>query len=193
MTIMQGGLASSPSRSIIFETHATSVDNEVGLASGWFDAPLSALGERQAHALGERRRPENFTAIVCSDLTRAVRTAEIAFRDSRLSIIQDPRLRECDYGTFTRRPTSEIDEQRALRVDVPFPDGESYRQVVARVADWLEAWAPRFDDGPVLVIGHRATSYAFEYLLRRVPLNRVVSAPWAWQPGWTYDRDRSRD
>ncbi len=35
---------------LIFETHATSLDNEAGLASGWFDTDLSAAGESQARA-----------------------------------------------------------------------------------------------------------------------------------------------
>jgi bisphosphoglycerate-dependent phosphoglycerate mutase len=42
---------------LVFETHATSVDNEAGLASGWFDAALSAKGEAQARSLGARRLP----------------------------------------------------------------------------------------------------------------------------------------
>jgi hypothetical protein len=40
---------------LVFETHATSVDNESGIASGWADAPLSPPGEEQARALGVRR------------------------------------------------------------------------------------------------------------------------------------------
>jgi broad specificity phosphatase PhoE len=64
---------------IVFETHATSLDNEAGLASGWFDVGLSPAGERQARDLGERRRHDDLACVYCSDLTRAVRTADIAF------------------------------------------------------------------------------------------------------------------
>src|SRR5690242_20877990 len=32
---------------LIFEAHATSLDNEAGLASGWFDVDLSSTGEEQ--------------------------------------------------------------------------------------------------------------------------------------------------
>jgi broad specificity phosphatase PhoE len=41
-------------RTIWFETHATSLDNEAGLASGRFDADLSAAGVEQAVELGRR-------------------------------------------------------------------------------------------------------------------------------------------
>ena len=53
---------------LVFETHATSLDNEAGLASGWFDVSLSEKGEVQARALGERRRADNLSAVFCSDL-----------------------------------------------------------------------------------------------------------------------------
>jgi hypothetical protein len=35
---------------VLFETHATSIDNEAGLASGSFDVALSSVGEEQARA-----------------------------------------------------------------------------------------------------------------------------------------------
>ena len=58
---------------LIFETHATSVDNEAGLASGWFDVALSQTGEQQAALLGVRRRHDDLAAVFCSDLTRSAR------------------------------------------------------------------------------------------------------------------------
>lgn len=66
---------------LLFETHSASVDNEGGLASGWFDVALSPAGEEQARMLGARRRDDDLAAVFCSDLTRAFRTAEIAFSD----------------------------------------------------------------------------------------------------------------
>ena len=171
---------------LIFETHATSVDNEAGLASGWFDVGLSAAGEQQALALGDRRRHDPLAAVYCSDLTRAFRTAELAFAQRAVPIIRDARLRECHYGDMTRRPTSEIDRVRSRHVIDPFPGGESYQQAVDRVGGWLADVTPQCRGAEVLVIGHRATFYALEHLVRGVPIEQVISAPWAWQPGWTY-------
>lgn len=91
---------------IIFESHATSLDNERGLASGHVDVALSEAGEQQARELGERYSGERIDLVSCSDLQRAYRTAEIAFTDRRIPILRDRRLRECDYGDFTRRPGS---------------------------------------------------------------------------------------
>jgi len=171
---------------VLFETHATSLDNESGLASGWFDAALSPTGEDQACALGARHRDDDLAAVFCSDLSRSVRTAEIAFRERGVPIRRDSRLRECHYGAMTRRPAVEIDERRAASVTAPFPDGESYQQVVDRVSAWLAETMAAFRGKTVLVIGHRATFYALEHLVRKVPLGDVATSPWTWRPGWTY-------
>src|SRR4026207_251335 len=109
-----------PNLTLVFETHATTIDNEAGLASGWFDAALSAAGGQQARMLGARRRDEHLAVVFCSDLTRSFRTAEIAFGDRSLPIVRDARLRECNYGDLTRRPTSEIESQRLQHLDEPF-------------------------------------------------------------------------
>ena len=170
---------------LIFETHATSLDNERGLASGWFDVDLSPAGEAQARSLGERRRLEALAAVYCSDLRRAWRTAEIAFAGRALPIVRDARLRECDYGRLTRQPAGALDP-RDQWLDTPFPGGESLAQAVARVESWLADARVSSAGATVIVIGHRATHYAFEHLLRGVPLRDAVVAPWSWQPGWTY-------
>jgi broad specificity phosphatase PhoE len=176
----------SPSLRLVFECHATSLDNEAGLASGWFDVALSTTGEDQARTLGARWRDDHPAVVFCSDLSRSFRTAEIAFGDRSLPIIRDARLRECDYGDLTRRPTREIEQRRLLHLLDPFPNGESYQQVVDRVSGWLGEAMRHIDGGTALVIGHRATFYALEHLLNRVTLHEVVTSPWIWQPGWTY-------
>lgn len=171
---------------IVFETHAASLDNEAGLASGWFDAGLSARGEQQARELGERRRHDAFAAVYCSDLARAVRTAEIAFGGRGIPIVRDARLRECDYGALSRHPAADIEARRANHVTLPFPGGESYEECVARVSTWLADARVAHPGRDLLVIGHRATFYALEHLLCRLPLEQAIAASWCWRPGWTY-------
>lgn len=178
------------SLTILFETHATSLDNEAGLASGWYDVDLSAAGRLQALAMGERHREAQVSAVYCSDLQRSWRTADLAF-GGRWPVIRDPRLRECDYGELTRARADEIDHQRGARVSVPFPGGESYEQVTARVRGWLLEVRRATRAGRLFVIGHRATYYALEHLLGGRPLGAVVESPWAWQPGWIYQARRT--
>lgn len=171
---------------LVFETHATSLDNEAGLASGHYDVDLSPLGETQARELGARHAADPPGIVIASDLTRAWRTAEIAFGAS-VPIERDRRLRECDYGEWTRRPAAEIDRWRTRAIDEPFPGGESYRAATARVERLLADLRQRDDlTGWVLLIGHRATHYALWSLLGGVSLELAVTAAWAWRPGWEY-------
>jgi broad specificity phosphatase PhoE len=166
---------------IWFETHATSVDNENGLASGHFDVELSETGRRQARDLGTRCAGRALGAIYSSDLKRSIETAQIAFR---LEPRQDRRLRECDYGEWTRRKVSEIQPARLKFIDEPFPGGESYRDVIRRVEEFLDDLPDNLSN--VVIIGHRATWFALEHLLQNRDLREVIAAPWNWQAGWEY-------
>jgi probable phosphoglycerate mutase len=172
---------------LIYETHATSLDNEAGLASGWFDVDLSPTGERQARDMAKRYADVPLTAVHTSDLIRAAKTAEIAFGSRDVPILIDPRLRECDYGDLTRAATTEVDRVRGERIEIPFANGESYAQVAGRVRRWLEDHDDLLRRGTNVVIGHRATFYALEHLLNGRSLPEIIAAPWQWQPGWRYD------
>ncbi|MCL5410910.1 MAG: histidine phosphatase family protein [Patescibacteria group bacterium] len=171
---------------IIFESHATSIDNEAHRSSGWSSIDLSELGLRQAKELGERYKDEHFDTIFCSDLLRSYKTGEIAFGDRGFPIIQDERLRECDYGDLTNHSSEEVEGQKSERINKSFPNGESYLQTTARMKDFLEDLLKKYDGKKVMIIGHRATQYGLENLILGKPLEEVIPAPWKWQPGWKY-------
>jgi broad specificity phosphatase PhoE len=171
---------------IVFETHAWSVDNERGVATGWLPGRLSEKGKRQAEELGRRRRDDGLAAVYTSDLARAVETAEIAFAGSDLPIFREPRLRECNYGELNGAPVPELDAVRLRHVDEPFPGGESYRGAVARFGGLLDELARERDGERVLLIGHGATLFALEHLVNGVPLEELVAGPFQWQEGWVY-------
>ncbi len=171
---------------IIFESHSTTLDNEQHLSSGWNDIALSPLGIQQAKELGERRGGEHFDAIFCSDLQRSYKTAKIAF-GNKFPIIQDARLRECNYGDLTQHPSDEVDKEKPQRITIAFPNGESYEQTSERMKHFLEDLDKNYKNKKVMIIGHRATQYGLEHWLRGVPLTVVIPAPWKWQPGWEYE------
>jgi broad specificity phosphatase PhoE len=174
---------------IIFATHATSLDNERGLASAWYDADLSPQGIEQARELGARYAEERFDTVFCSDQLRAFRTAAIAFGDRDIPIIRDRRLRECDYGEMTRRPVTEVESAKPAHVTMPFPGGESYEQAAARIGAFLRELVTPHPGGRVLIIGSRATRHGLEHWVHRVPLLQAVTTPFQWQPGWFYSLD----
>jgi len=177
---------------IVFETHATSLDNEAGIATGWLPGELSPTGRIQAAVLGRRRRADGLDAVFTSDLARAVQTAEIAFGGSGAAIVRDPRLRECNYGELNGAPVSRIDPERAERVSMPFPGGESYRDVTDRVAAFLTDLRAERAGRRVVVIGHRATRWSLDHLLAGADLRDIVEAPFDWRPGWEYVLDDGR-
>lgn len=170
----------------MYETHSITVDNERALATGWFDGTLSERGRRAARELGERRRGEDFALVFTSDLGRAVETANIAFAGSGLLVLHDPRPRECNYGEWNGIPAARLAAERIRHIAEPFPGGESYRQVVARMASFLSDLAQNWDGKRVLLIAHAAPRFAIDHLLNGTPLEWLVSAPTEWRAGWSY-------
>lgn len=171
---------------IIYETHQTSTDNEAGIATGWLPGELSALGRAQAVELGERRSHDHLAAVFTSDLRRAVETAEIAFAGSDVPIIQDARLRECNYGELNGAPVAHVAAERLHRVTTPFPDGQSYEDVLRATEAFLRDLSASWDGRSVLLIAHSANLWALQVLLTGATLEELVVAPIAWQPGWFF-------
>ncbi|MFC8074253.1 histidine phosphatase family protein [Streptomyces sp. NPDC057307] len=172
---------------LVYETHATTTDNEAGLATGWLPGELSATGRRQARELGDRRRDDGIDVVFTSDLARAVDTARIAFAGTAIPVHQDARLRECDYGHFTGRPFTELAPRRARHITEPFLGGQSYRDVLDATADFLRELSADRDGQRVLLVAHSANRWALACLLGRARLRDVVDEPpgW-WRPGWEY-------
>ena len=135
---------------IIFESHATSVDNEAHLASGHFDAELSELGKTQAKELGQRYAQKRPAAVFCSDLQRSFHTGELAFSSQGVKVYQDKRLRECDYGELTRHPSAEVESRKAEFVSQPFPQGESYEQTTAHMKEFLAELMKNYQNKTVM-------------------------------------------
>jgi alpha-ribazole phosphatase/probable phosphoglycerate mutase len=167
----------------------TSVDNEAGRASGHADVPLSPGGRQRAQELGQQYSATDLDAIFCSDLQRAVATAQIAFAARALPIVPDARLREYAYGDLTQAPVTQVEQEFVRRVREPFPRGESLLMVVQRVGAFLRDALRAYDGKTVAVIGHRATRYALEYWCGTASLEEIVRTPWEWRdvPIWPYE------
>ena len=84
---------------IWYEAHAQTHDNAGGVASGHRDVGLTDLGREQARGPKRARyRGEHFDVVLTSDTQRAYDTARLMFEGRGIPIVQDARLRECDYG-----------------------------------------------------------------------------------------------
>jgi broad specificity phosphatase PhoE len=167
---------------LIYETHATTLDNENGIATGWLPGELSARGRQEAEELGVRRR--GVDVVFSSDLRRAVQTVELA--DLAVPHLQDWRLRECNYGELNGAPTDAL-SPKAERVHRPFPGGQSYNDVMELTRSFLEDVKRWYGGSVVLVVAHSANRWSLDHLLGGgTPLAKLITEPFDWQPGWEY-------
>ena len=104
------------------------------------DVPLDEAGQRQAALVAKRLKNYNIQALYSSNLIRARQTAEIIGEELKLSNNIEENLKEISFGALEGLGDAEIKErfgdfleERAKAVsDIPYPDGESGRDVYNR-------------------------------------------------------------
>jgi len=121
---------------------------------------LTTLGRAQAHALGDRLRAERVAAVCCSELARAVQTAEIAAAALGLPVRVREGLHEFPPGDFFGLPYDQVffgamvTSWLAGDLSVGVPGGETGRATADRVLTILDDLADRFRGETVLVVSH---------------------------------------
>jgi broad specificity phosphatase PhoE len=177
---------------ITYFVHGTTTDNEKNLATGWLPGKLSRLGQNQSSELGKIIKIQNFDAVFCSDLKRAVETAQIMFGKSGL-ILKDKRLREINYGDFNGKPNIFKDKMYDY-VEKSFPNGESYYDVEVRIRDFCNYLKENFGNKKIAVIAHQAPQLALEVILNGKSWRQAIDQDWrktnTYQPGWKYRIDQ---
>ena len=173
---------------ITYFVHGTTTDNEEGLATGWNNGELSDLGVSQATELSKLVRNKYFDAVFCSDLKRAVDSANLAFAD-KYEIIQDERLRECNYGDNNGKP-EEFKNDMTQFIDKRFPEGEKYKDVEKRISKFLEYLRKNHQNEHIAIVAHQAPQLALDVLLGGKTWPEAITQDWrstkSWQPGWEY-------
>jgi probable phosphoglycerate mutase len=152
---------------ILLLRHGQSEGNEGGRLGGHGPTPLTALGRRQAEATAKLLLKEGrLDRIVCSDLPRAVQTAEPTARLTGIAIEETPALRERSVGLLTGLTFAEANRQfpqlfaslHRRDVDACPPEGETTRTCYARAAAIFdEIVAQRGDRGRTLIVSHSVT------------------------------------
>jgi probable phosphoglycerate mutase len=122
--------------------HGETTHSRDGMLAGWSDIPLTAVGESQAEALRPLLAGERFDSVWCSDLARAVHTAELAWGAAR----RDARLREISFGRLEGLPWATLDDslKQTLVAFSGFapPGGETIEAMQARVHLFLAELPP---------------------------------------------------
>lgn len=174
---------------ITYFVHGNTTDNEKGVSSGHYDVELSETGIKQSLELWDKVKDKNFDIVFCSDLKRAVHSAELTFKN-KVKIIQDKRLTECDYGKYNAHPSDIVEPMQEESVYERFPSGESYEDVKKRVIDFLNFLYDNYRGKHAAIVAHKAPQLALDVILRNKTWEEAFAEDWrkkkAWQPGWEY-------
>ena len=174
---------------ITYFVHGTTKDNEKEISSGCKDIELSEKGIIQSKELPTQIKNKKFDVVFCSDLKRAVDSAEISFKGSLIK--KDKRLRECDYGYYNGKPSEIVEPMQKECIKKKFPNGESYEDVKVRIADFLEFLKKNYNGKRIAIVAHKAPQTALEVLLNKKTWQQAIREDWRntgkWQPGWDYE------
>lgn len=137
--------------------HGQTTDNEQMIFSGWRDVELTEAGVKQALALAPKLATKKIDMLVASDLHRSIHTMQLAISENasakNLEIIKEPRIKERHYGDYQGKSKLELylenpealSDFRRSYAGTP-PNGESIKDVVARVTDFIEEIIPKMKD-----------------------------------------------
>jgi len=155
---------------LIVVRHGETRANEIGALQGQSNAPLCETGKEQAELAAKALEDAMIDAAYCSDLDRAVQTAEMILSQNRtwysnLQLIQDKLIREKSFGDLENinvKEYSRITKEKGFADEYEFiPEGgESHQQVRERGKKFMaELYEKRekmesFEPWNVLVVSH---------------------------------------
>ena len=144
---------------VVLWRHGQTGHNATNRWQGHLDIDLDDVGRGQAERAAEQLAALTPSAVVSSDLVRAVDTAAVLGRLTGLTVAADPDLREVNAGRWQGLTSDEIDarwpgELRAWRDgdDVPIGGAERRSEAAARAAAAVDRHAAKVDDGGLLVV-----------------------------------------
>ncbi len=135
--------------------HGETLWNRATRMQGHTDTELSDLGETQACDLRGVIKDLSLERVLSSDLRRARRTAELATQGLSIPLEIHPDLREARFGQLEGLTRDEIIQREGEEfwskwlsvaeehMDVMAPGGETKRQVLARIRDFLRSYFER--------------------------------------------------
>lgn len=129
---------------------------------GYSDIELSATGYKQVERLRGRLADEQIDAVYCSDLRRAVVTAEIISSGYEVDIVTCSELREINYGDAEGLTFDEIDRlypELAESItnfssELNFPGGESFDKFTGRVSKFSDQLDKHAPSETILIVSH---------------------------------------
>jgi len=146
--------------------HGATLQSEEDRFTGSADVELDDEGRRQAKLLGARLAAAKLEAVYCSDMKRAMATAEAVALPHGLAPTAVAQLREIDHGHWEGLLHSEVaekyaDEYEAWKADplMSAPTGgETAWAVLSRAAPAFLKIVRDHPGGKIAVVSHKATN-----------------------------------
>ena len=103
--------------------------------------------------------------------------------------MQDSRIRECDYGSLNGASSDIVlDEEH---IDIPFPNGESLKDVEKRLRNFCKFLLDNYDGKTIALVAHKAPQLALEVITKNISWDEAIKQDWrktkSWKPGWIYE------
>ncbi len=130
--------------------HGQTVENCERILQGQSAGHLNETGIAQAEALRDKLNAADYDIMVCSDLERTRRTAEIINSKLHLPTDYTPLLRERDWGEYTGLHISQV----TLPPSQFPPSIENAEQLADRARRFLSFLLEHYDGKRVLGVGH---------------------------------------
>lgn len=173
---------------IIYFVHGTTTDNENKIATGQNPGVLSKMGIRQATELRSKINLDEIDLVISSDLQRAIDSAKLVFKNDK-QIIQDSRIRECNYGDLNGKETTKVIDKEHIKE--AFPNGESMENVEKRVRDFCGFLLDNYNGKTIALVSHKAPQLALDVITKNITWEQAIEQDWRktkdWKPGWRYE------
>ena len=172
---------------ITYFVHGTTTDNLEHKSTGWLPGELSEKGIEQSITLKTQTDISQFDVVFCSDLQRAIDSAKYTFENIK-PIIQDNRLRECNYGDLNGKDTKLVKYED--HIIEKFPNGECMLDIEKRIKSFCNFLLENYDNKHVAIVAHKAPQLAFQVITENKTWEEAINQDWrktkSWQPGWIY-------
>ncbi|MGI6358200.1 MAG: histidine phosphatase family protein [Bacillota bacterium] len=147
---------------VILLRHGETDHNRKGIMQGKLDVPLNHHGLRQAQLVATWLQDEQIDGVYCSNLQRAMQTAQPIADLQGCPLHTEPCIGEMDVGQWQGLTYQQAEQQypdlwQALMKEPMYtrrPSGESFADVYERVIAWWQRVIEPMEEGCYCVVTH---------------------------------------
>lgn len=149
--------------------HGETEWNKRGKLQGWLDSNLTELGEQQARELQYSFKRHQIDEVYCSDLGRAISTANIIFPAHKLKV--DAGLREIFLGEWQGKELQHLETDPCYQQYLFTPQNfqpttqEAFEAVANRMFTTLQSIAQK-NDKNIAIVSHGVAIHCLLWKLR---------------------------